>query len=92
MRESARLTDAEIARLVESIADLPAVVASAEPAAKAGVYQGLCLTLRYQPEGRTVTVEARPMSGMYVKMCPRGDLNSRRGGTSPNRGSITSPK
>jgi hypothetical protein len=26
------------------------------------------------------------------KKCPRGDLNPHRGGTSPNRGSITTPK
>lgn len=72
----ARLSQADIAELVASIADLTSALTSADAAAKAEIYRELGLRLTYSPygpQGRTVQVEARPMSGMYVK--------SVRGGT-----------
>jgi site-specific DNA recombinase len=70
---------------------LMTVLSEADPADKADVYGQLGLTLTYDPAARRVKAEARPESIMYVGTCPRGDSVPPRGGTSPNRGSITSP-
>ena len=87
-----RLTAEEITRIVSSLRDLISVLANADPADKAEIYGQLGLALTYRPGEQKVSAEAKPWEGMYVSKCPRGDLNPHRGGTSPNRGSITSPK
>jgi site-specific DNA recombinase len=65
----------DIARAVGELGDLPEALTSADPAKKAQVYTGLGLTLIYQPQEGIVKAESRPIQGMYVRKCPRGDLN-----------------
>ncbi len=49
----------------------------ADPADKAEIYSRIGLTLTYYPQEKRVAAEARPESIMYVRECPRRDLNPR---------------
>ena len=69
-----RMTAEEITRVVSSLRDLMGVLATADPADKAQIYSQLGLALTYHPGSQTVRAEARPLP-MYVRKCPRGDLN-----------------
>ena len=73
-----RMTADEITTLVTALGDLMRVLDDADPADKAEVYSRLGLTLTYHPEGRRMEVEMRPNLGVYVRKCPRGDLNPHR--------------
>jgi site-specific DNA recombinase len=69
-----RLTRDQITSIVSSMRDLITVLASADSADKADIYGQLGLELTYHPVERRVEVKARP-APMYVRKCPRGDLN-----------------
>jgi site-specific DNA recombinase len=69
------MTADQIAARVAEIGDIPAALASARPDQKAQLYSELGLTMIYDPSAAAVRVTARPLSNMYVKGCPRGDLN-----------------
>jgi site-specific DNA recombinase len=70
-----RMTRDEITSLVTALGDVIRVLRNADPADKAEVYGRLGLTLTYHPGGKRVIAEVRPDSGVYVRKCPRGDLN-----------------
>ena len=70
-----RMTRDEITSLVTDLGDVMRVLRDADPADKAEVYGRLGLTLTYYPGGKRVKAEVRPNSGVYVRKCPRGDLN-----------------
>ncbi len=61
--------------MVTALQDIIGVLATADPADKAEVYAQLGLTLTYRPQEQMVLSESRPVHPMYVRMCPRGDLN-----------------
>jgi len=61
-RSDGPLTVAEVRRLVESLKDIPKVLADAEPAMKARVYAELGIRITYEPGSRVVIAEARPAS------------------------------
>ena len=69
------MTTDEITNLVTAVGDLLQVLEDADPVDKAEVYSRLGLTLTYHPEDRRMEVEMRPNLGVYVRKCPRGDLN-----------------
>ena len=53
---------------------------------------GYSAILSFGPQGEFPTYYGmRALQRIFSKKCPRGDLNPGRGGTSPNRGSITTP-
>jgi site-specific DNA recombinase len=69
----------EIAALVESLADLPALLRDADPADKAGIYAGIGLRLTYQPGPRAVFAEVK------ISEKPHWHIESARGGSTPYR-------
>ncbi|MGO8887765.1 MAG: hypothetical protein ACLPUO_29355 [Streptosporangiaceae bacterium] len=69
-----RISREEITRRLAEMRDVASALATAAPADKAAMYGQLGLSLTYHPDARRVDVKAQPMSGMYVKRCPRGDL------------------
>jgi len=73
-----RLTREEITTMVTTLHDIISVLATADPADKAEVYTQLGLTLTYQPHQQKVIAQAAPLGYMYVRKCPRGDLNPPR--------------
>ena len=70
-----RLSRQEIHALISTLGDLLGTLHDADPADKAELYQRLGLRLDYQPDSRSVLVEAQLGPGMGVMECPRGDLN-----------------
>jgi site-specific DNA recombinase len=68
-----RLSREEITRHLAAIGDVTSVIATGNPADKATLYGQLGLSLTYHQAAMTVKVEARLLSAMYVKGCPRGD-------------------
>ena len=70
-----RLSREEITRHLAAIGDMTSELATASPADKASLYGQLGLSLTYHPDADRVDVRAQPLSIMYVKGCPRGDLN-----------------
>ena len=71
------LSPADIERVVAALGDIWAVLAAADPAKKAETYAELGVTLTYRPDENTATAEARPRQNqdMYVRTCPRSELN-----------------
>jgi site-specific DNA recombinase len=69
------VTEEEITGLVTEMGSIMRALEDADPADKAEIYQRLGLTLTYHPQEKRVAAEARPNSIMYVRECPRGDLN-----------------
>jgi hypothetical protein len=67
------LTREEIAQRLAVIGDVTSELTTADPAAKAGLYGQLGLSLTYHPDAGRVDVKALPLSVMYAKRCPRGD-------------------
>jgi site-specific DNA recombinase len=70
-----RMTQEEITSLVTEVGGIMQALNEADPADKAEVYGRLGLTLTYHPSEKRVQAEVRPASIMYVRECPRGDLN-----------------
>ncbi len=70
-----RMTREEITNMVNALRDIMNVLAQADPADKAEIYAQMGLTLTYQPEEKKVIAKARPLDSMYVRTCPRSDLN-----------------
>jgi site-specific DNA recombinase len=70
-----RISREEITRHLAEMRDVTSALATAALADKATLYGQLGLSLTYHPDAKRVDVKAEPMSGMYVKRCPRGDLN-----------------
>jgi len=68
-----RLSRGEITRHIAAIGDVTGVLATGNLADKATLYGQLGLSLTYQQAAMTVTVKARPLSDMYVRLCPRGE-------------------
>jgi hypothetical protein len=68
------MTAEEITRAVSSLRDLISVLAAADPADQAQIYSQLGLPLTYDPGSQTVRAESWPLP-MYVRKCPRSNLN-----------------
>ncbi|MEV0038108.1 recombinase family protein [Streptomyces sp. NPDC050804] len=73
--EHTPLTDAQIHNMIKDLGDLTDRLLAAEPDRKASLYQAFGLALTYDAKNRVVTVESQPDSSVYVRSCPRGDLN-----------------
>ncbi len=67
-----QLTPEQVKALVKALKDIVGVLAEADPADKADLYDQLGISLAYDPDG-TVTVESRPRG--VQRTCRRGDLN-----------------
>ena len=67
------LDDAAIRALIEAVGPISAVLAAADPEAKARLYNELGLDLIFDATKRLVRVEALPVC---VRSCRRGDLNA----------------
>jgi site-specific DNA recombinase len=81
-----RISHEEITRCLAAMRDVTSALADAPPADKATLYGQLGLSLTYHPEAKRLNVTARPLSNMYVRKCPRGDLNTQMREISPVRG------
>ncbi|MGV9612191.1 hypothetical protein [Nocardia xishanensis] len=53
-----RLTETEIRKLIDSLGDIPAVIAAGARSDKADLYRALHLDIRYRPRQRAAVVEA----------------------------------
>jgi site-specific DNA recombinase len=73
--DQARMSKEEIATVVATIADLMAILRTADAADKAELYAQLGLHLTYNPAARTVIARAEPGRSCTKGSCPRGDLN-----------------
>ncbi|MGW7693436.1 hypothetical protein ACWGMA_32045 [Streptomyces asiaticus] len=69
------LTDEQIHGMIKDLGDLTDRLLAAPADRKAPLYQAFGLTLTYDMKKRVVTVESQPASSVYVRTCPRGDLN-----------------
>jgi hypothetical protein len=70
-----RMTQEEIMTLATEMGGIMQALKDGDPADKAEIYSRIGLTLTYYPQEKRVAAEARPESIMYVRECPRGDLN-----------------
>jgi site-specific DNA recombinase len=69
-----RMTEQEIASLVDALGGIASVLKAADPADKAEVYKRLGLTLRFDPESRVARAEVLITSTPWgYGACPRGD-------------------
>ena len=82
--QRARISREEITHHRAEIRDVASALATADPTDKATLYGQLGLSLTYHPNAKRINVKAQPMSGMYIKRCPRGDLNPHAREISPN--------
>jgi site-specific DNA recombinase len=69
------LSQEEITRRLVAIGDVSSELAAAEPADKASLHGQLGLSLTCHPDVGRAEVKAQSLSVMYIKRCPRGDLN-----------------
>ena len=69
------ITTDQIAARIAQIGDISAALAGAEPEDRAELYGQLGLTMTDDPAASAVEVVACPLANMYVRTCPRGDLN-----------------
>ncbi|WP_079106626.1 recombinase family protein [Streptomyces hygroscopicus] len=69
------LTDEQIHGMIKDLGDLTDRLLTAPADRKAPLYQAFGLALTYNMKKRIVTVESQPASSVYVRTCPRGDLN-----------------
>ena len=69
------MTREEINAMVTALHHIVSVLNEADPADKTEIYGQLGLRLTYQPGEKIVIAQARPLDAMYVRTCPRGDLN-----------------
>lgn len=76
----------QIAARVAQLGDILAALASAAPDDRARLYGELGLTMIYDPGTSTVQLNVHPLPDMYVRECPRGNLNTNPRKISPNRG------
>ena len=65
----------EIAAVIESLSDLPAMIRDADPADKADIYSGIGLRLTYQTEPQSILAQVSVGEGPYWR------IESVRGGT-----------
>ncbi len=86
-----RMSEAEIKAIVDKLADIAGVLRDADSGRQGGDLPAA---------GPQADLPPRPTAGrspdpgsaaLVFRQCPRGDLNTHSGDTSPNRGSITSP-
>src|ERR1051326_5734536 len=63
-----RMTKDEIRSIGEHFASLAAVIRSADPAAKAEIYRGINLMLKYQPGAQIVQAKAQLTTGSHGVM------------------------
>jgi hypothetical protein len=77
------MTREEITDLVTTLGEVIQVLKEADPADKAEVYSRLGLTLTYHQDHKRVDAKMNPNSVMYVRACPRGDLNPQSRAFSP---------
>jgi site-specific DNA recombinase len=70
-----RISREEITRHLAAMGDVTSTLATASPADKATMYSQLGMSLTYHPGDMRVDVAIRPLPDMYVRECPRGDLN-----------------
>jgi hypothetical protein len=70
-----RISREEISRHLATMGDVTSALAIASPADKATMYGQLGLSLTYHPSAMRVNVTARPLSDMYVRKCPRPEMN-----------------
>ncbi|UWS75370.1 recombinase family protein [Streptomyces noursei] len=69
------LTDEQITHMIKALGDLTDRLLAADPGGKAPIYEEFGLELTYNATKRAVTVESQPASPVYLRTCPRGDLN-----------------
>ncbi|MDW6058891.1 hypothetical protein SAZ11_13670 [Streptomyces sp. FXJ1.4098] len=69
------LTDEQIHDMIKDLGNLTDRLLTAPTDRKTPIYQAFGLTLSYNTKTRVVTVESQPASSVYVRSCPRGDLN-----------------
>ena len=69
------LTEEQINDMIKDLGDLTDRLLAAVPDRKAPLYQAFGLALTYDMKARVVTVESQPALSVYVRQCPRGDLN-----------------
>jgi hypothetical protein len=80
------MTKEQIAITVSAIRDLMHALRHAATEDKAEIYAGLNLQLTYHPEEKTVSTRAEVGQTCTKGSCPRGDLNTKTGAISPDRG------
>ena len=86
-----QMSRVDITTIVAALGNLARVIRDADPADKAELYTQLKLTLTYQPSQRVVEATPEIGANMPKGFVSEGDLVPGRGGTSPNRGPITTP-
>ncbi|MGG2459728.1 recombinase family protein [Streptomyces sp. RGM 3693] len=69
------LTNEQIDHMIKDLGDLTDRLLAATPDRKAPLYDAFGLALKYNAKKRVVTVESQPASSVYLRTCPRGDLN-----------------
>ncbi|MEU6162331.1 hypothetical protein [Streptomyces sp. NPDC047130] len=69
------LSEKEIIEIAKNLGDVAQRLQSAEPTAKAALYEALGITVSYENATRTATVRSRPSHAYRWSECPRGDLN-----------------
>jgi hypothetical protein len=60
LRDDGPISAEEIRRPVESLSDVPSMLADAYPKLKSKLYAELGISIRYEPGSRVVIAEARP--------------------------------
>ena len=75
LRVEKPLTDKEIIEIAKNLGDVAQRLQSADPTAKAALYEALGITVRYENATRTETIRSRPSRAYRWSECPRGDLN-----------------
>ena len=70
------LTGEQVRKLVESLKDIAAVLATADPKFKAEVYEELGISVTYDPTRYVVADRITTGESVGQGKCRRGDLNS----------------
>jgi hypothetical protein len=71
-----RLTEDEIAAIIDSLGNTAAILADADPADKAKIYIGLGLRLTYEPGRKAVIAEAAAIGDHVQKVCRRPNTSN----------------
>ncbi|MER6048122.1 hypothetical protein ABT168_11770 [Streptomyces sp. NPDC001793] len=61
--------------MIKALGNLTDRLLAADTGSKAPIYEEFGLELTYNAKKRVVTVESQPASSVYLRTCPRGDLN-----------------
>jgi site-specific DNA recombinase len=83
-----RMGEAEIKAIVDKLADISAVLRTADPEDKAEIFRKLGLRLTYHPQRHLVESQIEVAPALANRECPRGDLNTPPGEISPDRGNF----